>query len=115
MHLKGLSRVCGVHDQSVSRWIKAQVQSLPTPKNTLLPTQADAVLEFDEALSFVFKEVNKRRLWTVMCCCPAITFDDKRQILDLLDVRGKLAVENGGKVVYVKCLIARQQLLVVTT
>jgi len=46
---------------------------------------------------------------------PAITFDDKRQILDLLDVRGKLAVENGEKVVYVKCLIAQQRLLVVAT
>ena len=33
------------------------------------------------------------------------SFEEKRQLLELFDVRGKLAVENGEKVVHVKCLI----------
>jgi site-specific DNA recombinase len=34
------------------------------------------------------------------------TFEQKRQIIDLLDVRGKLAIENGERVIYVSCLIS---------
>ena len=38
------------------------------------------------------------------------TFAQKRQIIDLLDVHCTLAVENGVKVIYLKCLIGRQRL-----
>ena len=65
--LRGLSRIFGVHRHSISRWIVEHVQSLPDLKDTLLPSQPEDVLEFDEAWSFVFKKVNKRWLWTVMC------------------------------------------------
>jgi hypothetical protein len=40
------------------------------------------------------------------------TFEDKRQCFDLLDVRCKLAIENGEKVVYAKCKIGEQRLSV---
>ena len=43
------------------------------------------------------------------------TFEDKRQYFDLLDVRGKLAVENNEKVVYAKCKIEQQRLSLVLT
>ncbi len=43
------------------------------------------------------------------------TFDAKRRILELLDLRGKLAVKNGIKEVYIKCLIGQQQLSLVQT
>jgi hypothetical protein len=36
------------------------------------------------------------------------SFEEKRQLLELLDVRGKLAVENDEKVVHVTCLIKLQ-------
>jgi site-specific DNA recombinase len=36
------------------------------------------------------------------------TFEGKRRILDMLDVRGKLAIENDEKVIYVSCLISPQ-------
>jgi hypothetical protein len=36
------------------------------------------------------------------------SFDEKRQLIELLDVRGKLAIENGEKVVYVTCLLEPQ-------
>ncbi len=32
-------------------------------------------------------------------------FDARRQIIELLDVRGKIAFENDQKVIYLKCLI----------
>ncbi len=67
MSLRGLSRGCGIHHQSISRWIVDHVKSLPKLKDTLLPANPDDVLEYDEAWSFVLKKVNKRRLWTVIC------------------------------------------------
>lgn len=36
-------------------------------------------------------------------------FNTQRQIIELLDVRGKIAFENGEKVIYLKCLITEQQ------
>src|SRR5712692_4379616 len=43
------------------------------------------------------------------------TFEDKRRYFELLDVRGKLAFENGEKVVYVTCLIGKQRLVQMPT
>jgi len=36
-------------------------------------------------------------------------FNTKRQIIELLDVRGKVAFENNEKVLYLKCLITSEQ------
>lgn len=36
-------------------------------------------------------------------------FSAKRQIIELLDVRGKVAFENGEKVLYLKCLVRPQE------
>ena len=36
------------------------------------------------------------------------SFDEKRQLIELFDVRGKLAIENGEKVVHVTCLLEPQ-------
>jgi len=43
------------------------------------------------------------------------TFEQKRQLIDMLDVRGKLAIENDEKVVYVKCFLGQQLLSVART
>ena len=43
------------------------------------------------------------------------TFEQKRQIIDMLDVRGTLAIEDEEKVVYVKCVIGQQLLSVART
>jgi len=43
------------------------------------------------------------------------TFEQKRQLIDLLDVRGKLAIENDEKVVYIKCILGQQLLSVART
>lgn len=41
-------------------------------------------------------------------------FNIKRQIIELLDIRGKIAFENNEKVLYIKCLIQPQQVSRVT-
>ncbi len=43
------------------------------------------------------------------------TFEDKRHYLDLLDVRGILALENGEKVVYITCKLGKQRVLQMPT
>jgi site-specific DNA recombinase len=43
------------------------------------------------------------------------TFEDKRKYIELLDVRGKLAIENDEKVVYIRCLLGKQRVSVVPT
>jgi len=65
--LRGLSRLFGIHRQTIARWIREHVASLPPLISTLLPAQPDDVLEIDEAWSFVRQRRNKRWLWTVMC------------------------------------------------
>lgn len=67
MSLRGLERTFDVHRQSISRWIVEHVKGLPKLKDTLLPAEADDILEYDEAWSFVLKKLNKRWLWTVLC------------------------------------------------
>jgi hypothetical protein len=41
----------------------------------------------------------------------AATLDDKRRYFDLLDVQGKVALENDEKVIYVKCKLGEQRLV----
>lgn len=65
--LRGLGRIFGVARQTVLRWLKELVQRLPDLKDTLLPPQADDVLELDELWSFVFKKDAKRWLWVALC------------------------------------------------
>ena len=65
--LRGLGRIFGVARQTVLRWLKERVQGLPDIKDTLLPPQADAVLELDALGSFVCKKAAKRWLWLALC------------------------------------------------
>jgi hypothetical protein len=37
------------------------------------------------------------------------TFEDKKRYFELLDVRGKLAVEDGEKVIHVRCKLGKQR------
>jgi len=65
--MRGLERIFFVARQTIARWIRAIVRSLPNLKETLLPAQPDDVLELDELWSFVLKKSEKRWLWTAMC------------------------------------------------
>ena len=67
MSLRGLERVFGVWRGTVLRWLKRWVASLPSLLATLLPHQAEDVLELDELVSFVQQKFFKRWLWLAMC------------------------------------------------
>jgi insertion element IS1 protein InsB len=67
MSLRGIQRVFGVWRKTVMRWLEARVAQLPTIAETLLPAQADDVLEMDELVSFVGEKWFKRWLWTAQC------------------------------------------------
>jgi len=43
------------------------------------------------------------------------TFEDKRRYFEWLDVRGKLAVENEERIIYVKCKVGERRLLQIPT
>jgi hypothetical protein len=43
------------------------------------------------------------------------SFETKRRLIDLLDVNGKLDIENNERVIYIKCLISPQQRLQMPT
>jgi IS1 family transposase len=67
MSLRGLQRVFGPWRSTVLRWLKQLVASLPSLLESLLPAQADDVLEMDELVSFVSEKWFKRWLWTAQC------------------------------------------------
>jgi insertion element IS1 protein InsB len=67
MSLRGLQRVFGAWRSTVLRWLKQLVASLPSLLESLLPAQADDVLEMDELVSFVSEKWFKRWLWTAQC------------------------------------------------
>jgi len=67
MSLRGLQRVFGVWRKTVLRWLEAYVARLPRLLQTLLPAQAEDVLEMDELVTFVSEKWFKRWLWTAQC------------------------------------------------
>jgi len=67
MSLRGLQRVFGVWRRTVLRWLEAYVARLPCLPQTLVPIQADDVLEMDELVTFVSEKWFKRWLWTAQC------------------------------------------------
>ena len=67
MSLRGLQRVFGVWRSTVLRWLQEWVAQLPQLVETLLPAQAEDVLEMDELVTFVSEKFFKRWLWTAQC------------------------------------------------
>jgi IS1 family transposase len=65
--LRGLQRIFGVWRATVLRWLARYVARLPTLPQSLVPAQADDVLEMDELVTFVSEKWFKRWLWTVQC------------------------------------------------
>jgi insertion element IS1 protein InsB len=67
MSLRGLQRVFGVWRTTVLRWLQEVLDRLPSLPESLLPVQAEDVLEMDELVSFVSEKWFKRWLWTAQC------------------------------------------------
>jgi hypothetical protein len=51
----------------VLKWLADQVEQLPSLVESLLPKQADDILELDELWAFVYQRDNERWLWTALC------------------------------------------------
>lgn len=62
MSLRGAQRVFQVWWQTIMKWLIAYVGQLPALPETLIPAQADHVLEFDEAWSLVAQRNHQRWL-----------------------------------------------------
>ena len=64
---RGRARILGVARQTVSRWIRTILRTLPRLIDTLQPAHPEDVLELDEVWSFVLKKGQKRWLWIALC------------------------------------------------
>lgn len=64
--LRGLERTFGVSHYPVANWIKKADQLTPLSE-TLLASEPDNVLEFDELWFFVGRKGNKRWIWIALC------------------------------------------------
>ncbi len=79
--------------------------------------------EYEESLAMVEKvTLTDSQMSEIQDFCDSIrdridtaSFEEKRQLLEMFDVRGKLAVENNEKVVYVSCLLEPQPVSLVLT
>jgi insertion element IS1 protein InsB len=65
--LRGVERIFQVARQTIARWLRTILRTLPKLKETLRPARADNVLELDELWSFVLKKGHKRWLWVALC------------------------------------------------
>lgn len=71
------------------------------------------IASFLEQLVLSDAQVEDIRLFceTIKDVLDTATFEQKRQVLEMLDVRGTLAIEDNERVIYVKCLVTPQQRL----
>ncbi len=65
--MRGIKRIFGVVQQTLQRWLEEAATALTKLVTTLLPTQADDVLELDELWSFVLKKDNQQWIWIALC------------------------------------------------
>ena len=65
--LRGIERIFGLSRRTVSRWLVQWIREVPAVEATLLPAEAEDVLELDELWSFVAKKTEERWLWLALC------------------------------------------------
>jgi len=64
--MRSIQRTFGVNRNTLTSWLKKDIK-IPKLEETLLPAQAEDVLEVDETLSFVQQQWQKHWIWTAMC------------------------------------------------
>jgi insertion element IS1 protein InsB len=64
---RGVERIFQVARQTLARWRRTLLRTLPKLKETLRPARADEVLERDERWSLVLKKGQKRWLGIALC------------------------------------------------
>jgi len=65
--MRGIERIFGICRQTLARWLQECAAALPALATTLLPPQADDVLELDELWSFVRTKSEKCWVWIALC------------------------------------------------
>lgn len=82
--------------------IEKTIQELEIEKGRLVAELSDKTITEDQIIELEqFAETVSRGILVA-------DFETKRRVIDLLDVRGKLAIESGEKVVYVTCKLEQQ-------
>jgi len=117
------------HDQQIERLLDLYLSSDDFPKELLDEKKAKLTMARQElekeregfARHLQQTAIPDARIEEIEEFCRQVgegldkaSFEDKQQILDFLDVRGKLAVEDGQKVVYVRCVIDQARLPIVS-
>ena len=64
--MRGVSRVLDISRQTFTARLVDHIQQLPALRSTVLPAQANDVLELDELWSFVGSKRQKRWLWVAL-------------------------------------------------
>jgi insertion element IS1 protein InsB len=64
--MRGIERALGLSRHTFSRWLVEYITGLPPFRSSVLPAQADEVLELDELWSFVWHKGQKRWLWLAL-------------------------------------------------
>ena len=65
--LRGVERIFQVARQTIARWLRTILRTVPKLKETLRPARAGDMLELDELWSFVLNKGQKRWLWIALC------------------------------------------------
>jgi hypothetical protein len=118
-----VAKAQGLHNASLSMSTEFPKEMLAERKARLEQVLADLQKERADTASHLHTElVTDEQTAENEAFCAEVrdglenaTFEDKRKYIELLDVRGKLAIENDEKVVYVRCLLGKQRVSVVLT
>ena len=65
--MRGIQRIFGVVPRTLLKWLEQALEQLPNLAQSLMPAQADDILELDELWSFVLRKSNKRWVWIALC------------------------------------------------
>ena len=65
--MRGVARILDISRHTFSRWLVEHIVGLPPFRTSILPAQADDVLEVDEMWSFVGHKGQQRWLWIALC------------------------------------------------
>ena len=65
--MRSVARALHISRHTFSRWLVEHIVNLPCFRTSILPAQADDVLELDEMGSFVGHKGQKRWLWVALC------------------------------------------------
>jgi len=67
LSLRGLERLFSVSRRTIQRWLARWIDETPPLETSLMPAEAQDVLELDELWSFVGSKQQQRWVWLALC------------------------------------------------